>query len=113
MKVEKYVVSQDCYTCKYLWHEFYGCPGDTVKCHEFIEDKQAIPMHPTYKGVVKWNGRHYLAGQIVFGSLMNKEENGSVYIYDNKQNYVDGIGDFTRYEWVEVEQETLKEVRVV
>lgn len=54
-----------------------------------------------YKGKVKYNGNHYYAGDTVIGSQL-KIEDGITYIFDDDEVYVKGLGDFTRYEWVEV-----------
>ena len=52
-------------------------------------------------GIVKYNGNHYHAGQIVIGSdFVRKGE--SIYLFDDNLNYVDGVGDLTRNEYVEV-----------
>ena len=52
-------------------------------------------------GIVKYNGNHYHAGQIVMGSHFVRNK-GSIYLFDDNLNYVDGVGDLTRYEYVEV-----------
>lgn len=54
--------------------------------------------------MVKWNGNHYHSGYPVSGSIYYEDEDGSFWIYDDEENYVPGIGDFTRYDWVEVEE---------
>lgn len=62
-----------------------------------------------YKANVLYNGNHYHANEKVVGSKI-KVEGFKTFLYDDEENYVNGIGDFTRNEWVEINQETLVEV---
>lgn len=60
-----------------------------------------------YSGIVKWNGDHYFSGDEVRGSKI--EWRGSeLWLYDDDDYYVVGIGDLTRYEWVEISPESLE-----
>lgn len=62
---------------------------------------------PKFVGVVKWNGNHYFARQVVKGSKV--ERRGSeLWLFDDEEMYIRGIGDFTRYEWVEIEDQKLE-----
>lgn len=58
-----------------------------------------------FRAKVKWNGNHYEAGQWVYGYYAYFD--GMHQIYDCEENYVTGVGDLTRYEWVEVDENTL------
>jgi len=59
-----------------------------------------------YTANVKWNGDHYFCGEKVTGSKIRIED-GKVFLYDDEESYIKGVGDFTRYAWVEVEESTL------
>lgn len=58
---------------------------------------------------VKSYGNHYFPEQVVSGSLV-KQVNGRWFLFDDEENYVKGLGDLTRYEWVEVEESTMKTI---
>lgn len=58
-----------------------------------------------FRAKVKWNGNHYEAGQWVYGYYAFFD--GMHQVYDCAENYVSGLGDFTRYEWVEIDESTL------
>ncbi len=62
-----------------------------------------------YKANVLYNGNHYHSGEVVIGSKI-KVEGFKTFLYDDEENYVNGIGDFTRNEWVEINPKTLVEV---
>lgn len=59
-----------------------------------------------FRAKVKYNGNHYFAGEWVFGHY-HKNENGEHLIFDNKENYIANIGDFTAYADVEIDETTL------
>lgn len=61
-----------------------------------------------YTAKVLFNGNHYYAGDEVSGSKVKFNPDGSAWLYDDEDNYVYGLGDFTRYEWVKIDKETLK-----
>lgn len=60
-----------------------------------------------FRAKVKYNGNHYDAGQWVVGYYAYFD--GHHQIYDCEENYVDGIGDFTRYQWVEIDVTNLSQ----
>lgn len=62
-----------------------------------------------YQAIVKWNGNHYFAGQEVIGSKIETRDDGTVWLFDDEENYHDGYGDMARDEWVEVDESTVKE----
>ena len=64
-----------------------------------------------YKANVLYNGNHYHSGEVVIGSKI-KNRLFKTYLFDDEENYVNGVGDFTRNEWVEINPETLVEVDV-
>ena len=59
-----------------------------------------------FRAKVKYNGNHYFAGVWVIGHY-HQNENGEHLIFDNEDNYIENIGDFTRYEDVEIDETTL------
>ena len=59
-----------------------------------------------FRAKVKYNGNHYFAGEWVIGHY-HQNENGEHLIFDNEENYIENIGDFTRYEDVEIDETTL------
>ena len=59
-----------------------------------------------FKAKVKYNGNHYFAGEWVFGHY-HQNENGEHLIFDNEENYIANIGDFTAYADVEINETTL------
>lgn len=59
-----------------------------------------------FRAKVKYNGNHYFAGEWVFGHY-HQNENGEHLIFDNKENYIENIGDFTAYADVEIDKTTL------
>jgi len=61
-----------------------------------------------YKGIVKWNGNHYFSGDEVKGSKI-EWRGDELWLYDDEENYIGGMGDFTRYEWVQIKPESLEE----
>ena len=61
-----------------------------------------------YKGIVKWNGNHYYSGDEVKGSKI-EWRGDELWLFDDEENYIKGIGDFTRYDWVEIKPESLEE----
>ncbi len=61
-----------------------------------------------FRANVKYNGNHYFAGEWVIGHY-HQNENGEHLIFDNEDNYIENIGDFTRYEDVEIDETTLGE----
>ena len=67
-------------------------------------------MEPKYKAKVKYNGNHYFSGEEVKGSEIKYKEDGTCWLYDDEPIY--GIPFFGegRYEWVEVDVDTLEEV---
>ena len=58
-----------------------------------------------YKGIVKWHGNHYFSGNEVSGSKIEHREDGTIWLYDDEENYISGIGGFARYEWVEIKED--------
>ena len=60
-----------------------------------------------FTGKVKYNGNHYFEDEIVCGTII-KIEDGKLLLFDNEKNYITGLGDFTREEWVEIKLETLE-----
>ena len=64
-------------------------------------------MGETFKAKVKWNGNHYFSGESVSGSK-HRVKDGKHEIYDDEENYVAGLGDFTRNTWVEIDESTLE-----
>ena len=62
----------------------------------------------TYTAKVKWHGNHYFSGEDVSGSKI-KHEDDKCYLYDDEEYYEPGIGDLTRYDWVEIDESTLEE----
>ena len=63
-----------------------------------------------YRGLVKYNGNHYFAGDVVYGSKIEKRPDGSVWLFDDEPIYEMPFYGDGRNEWVEVEEMTLKEV---
>ena len=59
-----------------------------------------------FRAKVKYNGNHYFAGEWVFGHY-HQNENGEHLIFDNEENYITNIGDFTAYADVEIDETTL------
>lgn len=59
-----------------------------------------------FRAKVKYNGNHYSAGEWVFGHY-HQNEDGDHFIFDNEENYIANIGDFTVYEDVEIDETTL------
>lgn len=59
-----------------------------------------------FRAKVKYNGNHYFAGEWVFGHY-HQNEKGEHLIFDNKENYIANIGDFTAYVDVEIDEVTL------
>ena len=62
-----------------------------------------------YKAKVKWNGNHYFAGEEVKGSKIEKQEDGTTWLFDDEP-----IPEFPFYgdgrdEWVEVDENTVIE----
>ena len=64
-----------------------------------------------YQAKVKWNGNHYFAGDIVRGSKIETRNSNETWLFDDEENYIMGLGDFTRYDWVEIDIETLEEIK--
>ena len=64
----------------------------------------------SYKAKVMWNGNHYFQGQVVCGSNVECREDGTVWLWDDEEDYFPGLGDFTRHEWVEVFPESVEEI---
>lgn len=60
-----------------------------------------------YKGTVKYHGNHYFAGETVEGSKI-EWRGDELWLFDDDYNYIMGLGDFTRYEWVEIEPSSLE-----
>ena len=63
-----------------------------------------------YQAKVKWNGNHYDSGEVVKGSEIRTLDNVTIELFDDEPYYVtinNQIVDFTRYEWVEIDPETL------
>lgn len=58
-----------------------------------------------FRARVKWNGDHYESGEWVIGYYVYFD--GEHQIYDCEDNYVAGLGDFTRYQLVEIDESTL------
>jgi len=65
-------------------------------------------MSKTYKGKVMWNGNHYFKNDEVIGSKIKYKGDGTLWLYDDEDNYIRGFGDFTRYEWVEIDKNSLE-----
>lgn len=101
--------------------EYYcdECAKDLVDCpacgKEFIpnDDYPVACAHcaeamtskgPKFVGIVKWNGDHYFSGAVVKGSKVERRGD-SLWLYDDEENYVSGLGDLTRYAWVEIEDQ--------
>ena len=61
-----------------------------------------------YSGIVKWHGNHYYAGDKVIGTKI-EWRGDELWLFDDEETYISGIGDFTRYEWVEIEPSSLVE----
>lgn len=59
-----------------------------------------------FRAKVKYNGNHYFEGEWVKGHY-HQNTGGRYYIFDNDNNYMKNIGDFTRYEDVEIDENTL------
>ena len=59
-----------------------------------------------FRAKVKYNGNHYFAGEWVIGHY-HQNENGEHLIFDNEENYIENIGDFTAYTDVEIDETTL------
>ncbi|MCK9482094.1 MAG: YopX family protein [Bacteroidia bacterium] len=59
-----------------------------------------------FRAKVKHNGFHYFAGEWIIGHY-HKNKNGEHLIFDNEENYIANIGDFTAYEDVEIDESTL------
>ncbi len=59
-----------------------------------------------FRAKVKYNGNHYFAGEWVFGHY-HQNKNGEHLIFDNEENYIANIGDFTAYADVEIDETTL------
>lgn len=64
-------------------------------------------MKPKYEAKVKFSGNHYHAGETVRGSKIRQLEDGRIELYDDEENYMKGVGDLTRYEYVQVAQPTV------
>lgn len=64
-----------------------------------------------YQAIVKWSGNHYFSGDIVKGSKIETRADGTVWLFDDEENYHNGYGDMTRNEWVEVDESTIKEIK--
>ena len=63
-----------------------------------------------YQAKVKWNTNHYDSGEVVKGSEIRTLDNGTIELFDDEPYYVtidNQLVDFTRYEWVEIDPETL------
>lgn len=58
-----------------------------------------------FRAKVKYNGDHYESGQWVKGSYAFFD--GMHQIYDDEEYYIAGMGDHTRYTWVEIDEITL------
>lgn len=61
-----------------------------------------------YSAKVAWNGNHYEQGQEVSGGKIEVKGDGKLYLYDDEENYVAGLGDLTRYAWVEIDPLTVE-----
>ena len=59
-----------------------------------------------FRAKVKYNRNHYFAGEWVIGHY-HQNEKGEHLIFDNEDNYIANIGDFTAYEDVEIDETTL------
>lgn len=64
-----------------------------------------------YEAKVKYYGNHYFAGEVVRGSKIEARNGNETWLFDDEENYILGLGDFTRYEWVEIDLETLVELK--
>ena len=65
-------------------------------------------MEYSFKGTIEFYGNHYFPGQVIYGTKI-KVEDGHVFIFDDEENYVPGLGDLTRHEWAEVDKNTVEQ----